>query len=239
MKNLYVTDGAAFVSNADKNPTLSILALAWRASRPPDGRDEAEEHLMAADRIDPAAGHRPASRRRCRRGWRRRPPAAGQVAAQAAAQPAAQGAGAVPTGPARARREGWPKGIKDPLDPDLVNPELLWAKLLTAEERATAAAVCDVIIPADERSPAASAVGVHDFVDEWVSAPYPRQKEDRQIVRGGLAWINTEAHKRFGTPLRRAGGRAEDGDLRRHRRRRDGQAAVTRRGRGSSIGCGS
>jgi choline dehydrogenase-like flavoprotein len=32
VKNLYVADGAAFVSNADKNPTLSILALAWRAS---------------------------------------------------------------------------------------------------------------------------------------------------------------------------------------------------------------
>ncbi len=30
--NLFVTDGAAFVSNADKNPTLSILALAWRSS---------------------------------------------------------------------------------------------------------------------------------------------------------------------------------------------------------------
>jgi choline dehydrogenase-like flavoprotein len=31
-KNLFVTDGAPFVSNADKNPTLSILALAWRTS---------------------------------------------------------------------------------------------------------------------------------------------------------------------------------------------------------------
>ncbi|WP_310571055.1 GMC family oxidoreductase [Gemmatimonas sp.] len=31
VKNLYVTDGATFVSNADKNPTLSILALAWRS----------------------------------------------------------------------------------------------------------------------------------------------------------------------------------------------------------------
>ncbi len=29
--NLFVTDGGAFVSNADKNPTLSIMALAWRA----------------------------------------------------------------------------------------------------------------------------------------------------------------------------------------------------------------
>ncbi|MGH9377396.1 MAG: GMC family oxidoreductase [Terriglobia bacterium] len=31
-KNLFVTDGGPFVSNADKNPTLTILALAWRAS---------------------------------------------------------------------------------------------------------------------------------------------------------------------------------------------------------------
>jgi len=32
VKNLFVADGAPFVSNADKNPTLSILALAWRTS---------------------------------------------------------------------------------------------------------------------------------------------------------------------------------------------------------------
>ncbi len=31
-KNLFVADGAPFVSNADKNPTLSIMALAWRTS---------------------------------------------------------------------------------------------------------------------------------------------------------------------------------------------------------------
>ena len=31
-KNLFVADGACFTSNPDKNPTLSILALAWRAS---------------------------------------------------------------------------------------------------------------------------------------------------------------------------------------------------------------
>ncbi len=32
VKNLFITDGAPFVSNADKNPTLSILALAWRTT---------------------------------------------------------------------------------------------------------------------------------------------------------------------------------------------------------------
>jgi len=30
--NLFVNDGGAFPSNADKNPTLTIMALAWRAS---------------------------------------------------------------------------------------------------------------------------------------------------------------------------------------------------------------
>jgi choline dehydrogenase-like flavoprotein len=32
VKNLFVTDAAAFVTSPDKNPTLTILALSWRAS---------------------------------------------------------------------------------------------------------------------------------------------------------------------------------------------------------------
>lgn len=30
--NLFITDGAVFASNADKNPTLTIMALAWRSA---------------------------------------------------------------------------------------------------------------------------------------------------------------------------------------------------------------
>ena len=37
VNNLFITDGAPFVSNADKNPTLTILALAWRTC----------DHIMA------------------------------------------------------------------------------------------------------------------------------------------------------------------------------------------------
>ncbi|HEX9783006.1 MAG TPA: GMC family oxidoreductase [Opitutaceae bacterium] len=37
VKNLFITDGGPFCSNADKNPTLTMMALAWRAS----------EHLLA------------------------------------------------------------------------------------------------------------------------------------------------------------------------------------------------
>jgi choline dehydrogenase-like flavoprotein len=31
-KNVFLTDGAPFCSNADKNPTLTIMALAWRSA---------------------------------------------------------------------------------------------------------------------------------------------------------------------------------------------------------------
>ena len=31
VKNLFLCDGSPFASNADKNPTLTIMALAWRA----------------------------------------------------------------------------------------------------------------------------------------------------------------------------------------------------------------
>jgi hypothetical protein len=87
---------------------------------------------------------------------------------------------------------------RDLADPDLLNPQPLWDKLLSPEELATVAALCDVILPADQHSPAPSTLGVPAFIDEWVSAPYPNQEADRLIIRGGLAWLNTEAHDRFG-----------------------------------------
>ena len=32
VKNLFLSDASTFVSSADKNPTLTILALAWRSA---------------------------------------------------------------------------------------------------------------------------------------------------------------------------------------------------------------
>ena len=87
-------------------------------------------------------------------------------------------------------------------DPDLLKtykPGDIWALTLTDAQRRTTTALCDVIIPADAKSPAASAVGVPDFIDEWISAPYPGHDKDRATVTEGLAWIDAEAQKRFGT----------------------------------------
>jgi hypothetical protein len=82
-------------------------------------------------------------------------------------------------------------------DPDLLKKEIPWPRLLTEGEKRIVAALADVILPADEFGPAASAVGVPDFIDEWVSAPYEQQVKDRKIIREGLAWLETEARQRF------------------------------------------
>ena len=84
-------------------------------------------------------------------------------------------------------------------DPDLVNPEVPWDSILTDSEMKTVTALSDVILPADDVSPSASAVGVPGFINEWVSAPYPDQQRDLQTIRDGLAWLNTESDARFGS----------------------------------------
>jgi hypothetical protein len=86
-------------------------------------------------------------------------------------------------------------------DPDLMKVYKageLWPLTFSKEQRATATALSDLIIPADDTSPAASSVGVVDFIDEWISAPYPQQRGDRDIVLPGLAWMEDEARRRFG-----------------------------------------
>ena len=37
-----------------------------------------------------------------------------------------------------------------------------------------------------------------DFIDEWISAPYPQQRGDREVILPGLLWIEAESQKRFG-----------------------------------------
>jgi Gluconate 2-dehydrogenase subunit 3 len=83
-------------------------------------------------------------------------------------------------------------------DPNLHKKEIPWPRVLTPEEKRTVTVLGDIIVPADEFGPAASAVGVPDFIDEWVSAPYEQQQKDGKMIREGLAWIDGEAKKRFG-----------------------------------------
>jgi hypothetical protein len=104
-------------------------------------------------------------------------------------------------GRARARTPP-PAGGGYGTDPDLsasFRPGEPWPLTLTSAQRRLAALLSDLIIPADEVSPSASAVGVVDFIDEWVSAPYSDFQRDRGVVLGGFLWLDEESRRRFGS----------------------------------------
>ena len=78
---------------------------------------------------------------------------------------------------------GSPKGYGK--DPDLLKRYAAgdsWPLTLNDAQRQTTRALCDLIIPADAHSPAASAVATHEFLDEWISAPYPDCQRDRETI---------------------------------------------------------
>lgn len=86
-------------------------------------------------------------------------------------------------------------------DPDLqrvYQPGDLWPLTFSDAQRKTMITLCDIIMPADETSPSASSLGVHDFVDEWISSPVPGQKSDRNAILKGLDWLDEEAERRGG-----------------------------------------
>lgn len=85
-------------------------------------------------------------------------------------------------------------------DPDLsksYQPGQIWPLTLSPAQRRFVAVLSDLIIPADAHSPAASAAGIVDFMDEWMSAPYPDCQRDRYVVLYGFAWLDAAARRRF------------------------------------------
>lgn len=63
--------------------------------------------------------------------------------------------------------------------------------------------LCDLIIPADDRSISASAAGVPEFIDDWIQF---RTEQDgnmnlRAEIFGGLMWLDRESKKLSGKPF--------------------------------------
>jgi hypothetical protein len=85
-------------------------------------------------------------------------------------------------------------------DPNLIKgyaPGDLWPLTLTAAQRKQTAALADLIIPSEGDQPGASGVGVVEFIDEWISAPYPDHVRDRSIVLEGFAWLDERSRSLF------------------------------------------
>ena len=112
-------------------------------------------------------------------------------------------AAVAPLGPASTNAAAAASAQTYGTDPKLLkvyHPGDLWPLTFTAKQRRTATLLCDTIIPADVTSPSASAVGVVDFLDEWISAPYSKQQKDRGIVLNGLQWLDEESARRYSKP---------------------------------------
>ncbi|HPF46707.1 MAG: gluconate 2-dehydrogenase subunit 3 family protein [Alphaproteobacteria bacterium] len=88
-------------------------------------------------------------------------------------------------------------GPKYGQDPDLLNPTTPWSLTLDKNQLNLVAHLSDIICPADDNGPSAVEVGVPDVIDEWVSAPYETQHNDRELILNGLQWLDDEANRRF------------------------------------------
>lgn len=87
-------------------------------------------------------------------------------------------------------------------DPDFLNPVIPWEKPLDQSELATLEVLVDLILPADDESPAPSTIGVPDFINEWIGAPYTENRDDSLIIRGGVAWMNNHTWQLHRKPFK-------------------------------------
>lgn len=83
-------------------------------------------------------------------------------------------------------------------DPHLIMPPAApWPLTLSAAELHTLSVLTNLIMPADGALPAAASLGVPTVLDEWVSAPYPAQQQDRLAILSLLHWLDSEAQRLF------------------------------------------
>ena len=73
-------------------------------------------------------------------------------------------------------------------------------KLFDDRQWHTVEVLCDLIIPADERSVSATHAGVPEFIDDWLDF---RKREDgndalASQILGGLSWLDQESARQFG-----------------------------------------
>lgn len=101
--------------------------------------------------------------------------------------------------------EHWPELQLSPItapgygkDPNqILPPESPWPLTLTPAQLTLVALLADLLIPREGDTPSASEVEVPAVINEWVSAPYARQQQDRAVILPALVWIDDEAKLRF------------------------------------------
>jgi hypothetical protein len=83
-------------------------------------------------------------------------------------------------------------------DPNLITPAVPWRNTLSAREKQMIGVLSDVILPARAGFPQPSQMGISAFMDQWLSAPYVTQQQDRSLVLTGLKAVEADSIGRFG-----------------------------------------
>jgi hypothetical protein len=78
-------------------------------------------------------------------------------------------------------------------------PAAYTRKVFDDHQWKTVRVLCDLVLPADEHGPSASAAGVPEFIDDWLDF---RRHEDGNdnlaaLIQGGLSWLDSESRRLF------------------------------------------
>lgn len=87
-------------------------------------------------------------------------------------------------------------------DPDLLRRAPTWSRTLSLQQLSTLRVLCDIVLPAEPPHPSAGAIGAHEFLDEWISAPYTQMNQDRVTILDGLAILDERSQSRWKVPFR-------------------------------------
>jgi hypothetical protein len=83
-------------------------------------------------------------------------------------------------------------------DPNVITPSPgKWPRLLSRHQLRLIAALSDVILPGTPEHPAPSAIGIAQFFDEWLSAPYSSKQTDKTTILGGLDLVDQVSRRLF------------------------------------------
>lgn len=82
-------------------------------------------------------------------------------------------------------------------DPNVITPTSTWPRILSRHQLKLIGTLSDLILPATADHPPPSKIGIATFFNEWLSAPYPTQQEDKNTILPGLDLVDREAKRLF------------------------------------------
>jgi len=83
-------------------------------------------------------------------------------------------------------------------DPDVMNPSAPWKGSLTEHDLNLIGRLSDIFLPKTGQYPAPSEIGIAEFFNHWLSAPYSKQQKHKEIVITGIAQVDIVSNKKFG-----------------------------------------